>query len=195
MYAFGVTYVCVITRVVSKVCARRCERWGRSRFFERVGACISSGERKCGHATSATRQNKKMEGIGKALEFLRLMGGAHAPKRLATKLEAMQTRLAKQRVVGSAGGGMVRVTLTGTRQCAAVDIDPSLAGKPVVLQDLTRVAINDAMKLAGEAEAKEQLAAAGEMLTDLPTLLQELTGGLRDGPAGAGAAGRGSHLR
>lgn len=152
----------------------------------------------CGAKKSISISPLDMEGLGKALNLLRLLGGANAPERFAAKMGAMTSRLAAQQVVGSAGGGMLRVTLTGGRQCVAVEIDPTLVGKQVVLQDLARVAINDALKKVGEAEAKEQSAAVKEMLADLPALLKELAGGLPDGAAaapGGGQAGRGSHLR
>ncbi len=84
---------------------------------------------------------------------------------LQTRMQAMQEELARLEVTGSAGGGKVVVTATGKGEVRKVRIAPELlAGNdPGMLEDLVRVAVNDARAKA-EAEAKARLA--------------ELTGGL-----------------
>lgn len=66
--------------------------------------------------------------------------------------QAMQSRMAELReslgaleVEGSAGGGMVRVTLTGKGEMRRLSIDPSLfsGGEKEVLEDLVVAAFND----------------------------------------------------
>ena len=84
---------------------------------------------------------------------------------LQTRMQAMQEELARLEVTGSAGGGKVEVTTTGKGEVRNVRIAPELlaAGDAGMLEDLVRVAVNDARAKA-EAEAKTRLA--------------ELTGGL-----------------
>jgi DNA-binding YbaB/EbfC family protein len=64
--------------------------------------------------------------------------------------QEMQARLQKQmgemRVEATAGGGMVTVVLSGTKQLQSITIDPEVVSKDDVemLQDLIVAAINDA---------------------------------------------------
>jgi DNA-binding YbaB/EbfC family protein len=81
------------------------------------------------------------------------------------RLAQMQARMAETEVTGTAGGGMVQVTMTGKTEAKHVKIDPSMlnAGEAHVLEDLIVAAINDARSKV-EARMGEQMA--------------ELTGGL-----------------
>jgi nucleoid-associated protein EbfC len=68
----------------------------------------------------------------------------------------MQARLQKQmgemRVEATAGGGMVTVVVTGTKQLQSIKIDPEVVAKDDVemLQDLIVAAINDANRKVDE---------------------------------------------
>lgn len=65
---------------------------------------------------------------------------------MQAKMAQMQEELARIHVDGSAGGGLVRVTLTGRSEMTAVKISPDLA-KPEeteILEDLIAAAYNDA---------------------------------------------------
>jgi hypothetical protein len=68
----------------------------------------------------------------------------------------MQERLQKQmtdlRVEASAGGGMVTVIMSGTKQLQSIAIDPEVVSKEDVemLQDLIVAAINDANRKVDE---------------------------------------------
>jgi len=70
--------------------------------------------------------------------------------------QEMQVRLQKQmgemRVEATAGGGMVTVVLTGTKQLQSITIDPDVVSKDDVemLQDLILAAINDANRKVDE---------------------------------------------
>jgi DNA-binding YbaB/EbfC family protein len=70
--------------------------------------------------------------------------------------QEMQARLQKQmgemRVEATAGGGMVTVVLTGTKQLQSITIDPEVVSKEDVemLQDLIVAAINDANRKVDE---------------------------------------------
>ena len=70
--------------------------------------------------------------------------------------QQMQERLQKQmvdmRVEATAGGGMVTVTVNGTKQLQSIRIDPEVVSKDDVemLQDLIVAAINDAGRKVDE---------------------------------------------
>ena len=70
--------------------------------------------------------------------------------------QEMQARLQKQmaelRVEATAGGGMVTVTVNGTKQLQSITIDPEVVSKDDVemLQDLIVAAINDAGRKVDE---------------------------------------------
>jgi len=70
--------------------------------------------------------------------------------------QEMQARLQKQmgelRVEATAGGGMVTVVVTGTKQLLSMKIDPEVVSKDDVemLQDLIVAAINDANRKVDE---------------------------------------------
>jgi hypothetical protein len=70
--------------------------------------------------------------------------------------QEMQERLKKQmselRVEATAGGGMVTVTMNGTKQLQSIKIDPEVVSKDDVemLQDLIVAAINDAGRKVDE---------------------------------------------
>ncbi len=85
---------------------------------------------------------------------------------MQSKIQELQQRLAQIEVNGSAGGGMVEVTMTGKGEMRAIKIDPSLADPEdvEVLEDLIVAAVNDA-KVKVEQNAAEEM--------------QKLTGGLK----------------
>ena len=60
--------------------------------------------------------------------------------------ERLQKELAEMRVEGTSGGGMVTVTLDGTKSLMSVRIDPEVVNKEELemLQDLILAAFNDA---------------------------------------------------
>lgn len=79
------------------------------------------------------------------------------------KMEEMQAQLDAMRVEGSAGAGMVRVTLTGKGAMLAVTIDPKLADpdEMEMLQDLIVAAHADAKKKVETAAAEQMQAVTG----------------------------------
>ena len=70
--------------------------------------------------------------------------------------QEMQERLKKQmaelRVEATAGGGMVKVVVDGTKQVQSVTIDPEVVSKDDVemLQDMIVAAVNDAGRKVDE---------------------------------------------
>ncbi len=74
--------------------------------------------------------------------------------------QEMQERLKKQmaelRVEATAGGGMVTVTVNGTKQLLSITLDPEVVSKDDVemLQDLIVAAVNDAGRKVDEQIAQ-----------------------------------------
>lgn len=77
---------------------------------------------------------------------------------LQARMTEMQAELASIEVTGSAGAGMVRVTLNGKAEARKVQIDPALvkADEREVLEDLIVAAFNDA-KAKVEAEVSQRM--------------------------------------
>ena len=62
------------------------------------------------------------------------------------RVEALNGRLKSETVSGSAGGGMVNVSMTGLGDVISVSIDPQLVEKNEceMIEDLVRAAVNEA---------------------------------------------------
>ena len=86
-------------------------------------------------------------------------------QKMQENLQRAQEELANLEVTGSAGGGMVSVPLTGTKECRKVRIDPSVLSDPEMAEDLVAAAFNDASnKVDAESKAKMGAASAGMQL-------------------------------
>ena len=86
-------------------------------------------------------------------------------QKMQENLQRAKEELANLEVTGSAGGGMVSVTLTGTKECRKVRIDPSVLADPEMAEDLVAAAFNDASnKVDAESKAKMGAASAGMQL-------------------------------
>ncbi|MEQ1511184.1 MAG: YbaB/EbfC family nucleoid-associated protein [Lysobacteraceae bacterium] len=83
-------------------------------------------------------------------------------QKMQENMQRAQEELAKLEVTGSAGGGMVSITLTGRMECRNVKIDPSVLSDAEMTEDLVVAAINDAVnKVNAESQAKMSGATAG----------------------------------
>ena len=71
--------------------------------------------------------------------------------------DRLQKQVAEMRVDATAGGGMVTVVLSGTKQLLSLKIDPDVVSKDDVemLQDLIVAAINDATRKVDEQIAEQ----------------------------------------
>ena len=71
--------------------------------------------------------------------------------------ERLQKQMAEMKVEATAGGGMVTVVMSGSKQLLALTIDPEAVSKDDVemLQDLILAAINDATRKADEAMSNQ----------------------------------------
>jgi hypothetical protein len=77
----------------------------------------------------------------------------------------VQNELAVTNVDGSAGGGVVKATVTGKQELVSVTIDPSAVDPSDVemLQDLIVAAVNDALRAAKELGEAKMAAVTGGM--------------------------------
>lgn len=68
-------------------------------------------------------------------------------QRLQQQIQEAQERLAVETVTATAGGGAIRVVMTGDQHCQSVEIDPELLkdADAEMLQDLVLMAVNLAL--------------------------------------------------
>lgn len=78
-------------------------------------------------------------------------------QKLQEGMQRAQEEIAQLEVEGSAGGGMVKVTMTGRHEVKQVRIDPSVLDDAEMLEDLIAAAINDAVRRVEET-TKEKFA-------------------------------------
>jgi DNA-binding YbaB/EbfC family protein len=86
-------------------------------------------------------------------------------QQMQEKMAEMQEQLAQAEVTGTAGGGMVQVTMNGKGEIKAVKIDPSLV-------DPKDVEVIEDLVVAAAADAK------GKVEAHVQEKMQEITGGL-----------------
>jgi len=69
-------------------------------------------------------------------------------QRMQAALQQAQAELAEETVEASAGGGAVKVVMTGAQECRHVEISPALVQEADVemLQDLILLAVNQAIQ-------------------------------------------------
>jgi len=83
-------------------------------------------------------------------------------QRMQDNLKRAQEELAQLEVTGSAGGGMVNITISGKFETRRVRIDPSVLSDAEMLEDLVTAAFNDAVnKVNAESEKRMSAATAG----------------------------------
>jgi hypothetical protein len=101
-----------------------------------------------------------------AFPGLGALGNLGQLAQLPTKMKEMQAKLAGMTVEGSAGGGLVRMTATGTGQLLSVKIDPEvLEGEDrEMLEDLVAAAANQTITRAKELAAQEMQSTLGGMI-------------------------------
>jgi len=85
---------------------------------------------------------------------------------MQNKMAEVQEKLAELEVTGAAGGGMVKVTMTGKNEMRSIKIEPELSGGEnlEMLEDLIVAAVNDARTKIEKRVAEK---------------MSELTGGLQ----------------
>jgi len=75
------------------------------------------------------------------------MGMMGQLQKLQEQVQQAQAQLAKETISVTAGGGAVKITVTGDQRCTAVEIDPELLkdADAEMLQDLILTAFNNAL--------------------------------------------------
>ena len=74
-----------------------------------------------------------------------LAGLMQQAQKMQEELQRAQEELANMTVTGEAGGGLVKVTMTGKHAVRRVEIDASLLDDREMLEDIVAAAINDAV--------------------------------------------------
>lgn len=94
------------------------------------------------------------------------MGMMGQLQKLQEQLQEAQAKLADETVTASAGGGAVKVTVTGDQRCRAIEIDPELLKDADVemLQDLILTGFNSALDKSRELAAER----LGPLASGLP---------------------------
>jgi hypothetical protein len=76
-------------------------------------------------------------------------------QQMQAKLADAQKKLEAMEVEGSAGGGAVKIRMSGKNVMLGVSIDASAAGDAEILEDLVKAAHDDARKKLEEAQNDE----------------------------------------
>ncbi len=66
-------------------------------------------------------------------------------QKMQEEMQKTQEELARMEVSGEAGGGLVKVTMTGKHAVRRIQIDPSLLDDREMLEDIVTAAVNDAV--------------------------------------------------
>ncbi|HET6592748.1 MAG TPA: YbaB/EbfC family nucleoid-associated protein [Xanthomonadales bacterium] len=74
-----------------------------------------------------------------------LAGLMQQAQKMQQEMQKAQEELARLTVTGEAGGGLVKVTMTGKHAVRRVEIDPSLLSDREMLEDIVTAAVNDAV--------------------------------------------------
>ncbi|QMV86328.1 YbaB/EbfC family nucleoid-associated protein [Corynebacterium hindlerae] len=92
-------------------------------------------------------------------------------QQMQAKLQQAQSELIASSVVGEAGNGLVKITLLGSGEVTAVEIDPKVVDPEDVdtLQDLVLGAFQDAHNQIGQL-AKEKMGPLSQGMPDMGSL-------------------------
>jgi DNA-binding YbaB/EbfC family protein len=84
-------------------------------------------------------------------------------QQMQAEMAKAQEQLANETVEASAGGGMVKVTMTGDMQLRGIEISPDAVDPEDVemLQDMVAAAVNEALRSAQELAASRMGGIAG----------------------------------
>ncbi len=84
-------------------------------------------------------------------------------QKMQAQLLKVQEELENLTVEGSAGGGVVKVIMTGKQTVESVTIEPEAAEDVDLLQDLVAAAVNDAFGKTQELAAQKMSTVTGGM--------------------------------
>lgn len=83
-----------------------------------------------------------------------LAGLMKQAQEMQEKMKETQEAIANMEVEGEAGGGMVKVTMTGKHELVRVEIDPSIMDDKEMVEDLVAAAVNSAVRKVEEETAR-----------------------------------------
>ncbi len=98
---------------------------------------------------------------------------AKMAQQMQAQMAQAQDELRQTTLEATAGGGAVRVVITGAQEVRSVDIDPSAIDpdEAEMLQDLVMTAVNEAIGRSKELERERMAGIAGSMgLPGMPGL-------------------------
>lgn len=84
-------------------------------------------------------------------------------KQMQKKMEAIQEKLGEERLEAQAGGGMVKVVVNGKSELVNITIDPEALEDVEMLQDMVKVAMNEALKASKELSDQKMGGAMGSL--------------------------------
>lgn len=90
-------------------------------------------------------------------------------QRMQAQLEKIHQELETLTVEGTAGGGVVKVVMSGKQVVESVSIEPEAAEDMELLQDLIAAAVNDALVKVQEVTAQKMGSMTGGM--NLPGMI------------------------
>jgi len=93
-------------------------------------------------------------------------------QQMQAEMAKAQEQLKEETVEASAGGGMVKVTMTGDMQLREIKISPEAIDPddPELLQDMVTAAVNEALRSAQELAANRMGGITGGLGGGLPGL-------------------------
>ena len=79
-------------------------------------------------------------------------------KKMQENMKKMQEEMAAMEITGEAGGGMVKVLMSGDRVVRRVDIDPAVWEEQdkALIEDLVAAAFNQAIDKVGDIQKQQQ---------------------------------------
>jgi DNA-binding YbaB/EbfC family protein len=80
---------------------------------------------------------------------------------LQSKMLATQESLERETVTATAGGGAIKVTMTGKQRLLSIEIAPEVSEDLEMLQDLVVAAVNEALEKSQELAASRLSALTG----------------------------------
>ena len=84
-------------------------------------------------------------------------------QQMQARLQQAQLEIEQTKIEGSAGGGVVKVVMTGKQTLESVTISPEAAQDVELLQDLILAAVNDASAKVQDMVSKKMGAVTGGM--------------------------------
>ena len=108
-----------------------------------------------------------MKGMGGGMNMASIMKQAQKMQKQMTQL---QDDLSQRTLETSAGGGAIKVIISGRKEIKEIKIDPSVVDPEDVemLEDLVMSAVNEAVRQADELHQKEMSSITGGSIPGMP---------------------------